>query len=442
MEQPFLPSGARLLYNNPMTLRVRWLAVLLVACLSAGCGRRAAPGPTEIVYWTGWSGHELDVQQQLVAEFNRSHPDIRVRMLSVFGSYQKVRIAFAGGDVPDVCSAVWSDELAGYAMRGALTPLDAYLEGSGRSASEFAPGAWDMLRYHDRTWGLVATLNADFIAYNKNAFAAKGLRPPANLAEFEAVNRALTTRAPDGAYKSYGMRPSGLLSWAYVFGGHWYEPETGRVTADHPRNVAALRWLRSFAREHDIRRMEAFESAFGSSETPSGPFFTGKQAMWPTGPWAAEFIRRYAPEDFRYGAFPYPYPPGGRPDCTQLASSIFVIPAAARHKDAAWTFLNWFLSPDVNRRFCESIGNGSALRAVAASPGLQSRPLLKLSARLAGGPNAFGPPAMPIWPTYRAEIARAEDEAVHGDADPGALLNAVQARITRDLARAQREAVY
>jgi multiple sugar transport system substrate-binding protein len=429
-----------------MTARTGWLftsiLVLCAALAFTGCARSDAPGPTEIVYWTGWSGHELDVQQKLVDEFNRTHPHIRVRMLSVFGSYQKVRIAFAGGDVPDVCSAVWSDELAGYAMRGALTPLDDFLKASGRDASEWEPGTWNMLQYHGRTWGLVATINAGFIVYNKKGFAERGLQPPPTTAAFEAVNRALTTRAPNGAYKTYGMRPSGLLEWGYVFGGHWYEPASGTVTANHPRNVAALRWLQSFARDYDIRRMEAFESTFGSSETPSGPFFTGKQMMWPTGPWAAEFIRRYAPAGFEYGAFPNPAPPGGREDCTTLGSSTVVIPAAARNKEAAWTFLNWFTSPDVNRRFCAAIANGSPLKVVAASESIQSQPLLRFSARLTGGKNAFGPPEMPIWPTYRAEISRAEDQAVHGDADPKALLDAVQHKITRDLDRARGEAVY
>ncbi|HEY3265830.1 MAG TPA: ABC transporter substrate-binding protein [Armatimonadota bacterium] len=431
-----------------MPKRRKWFSLLAagaVAFLLPGCGRQAKSGPTEIVYWTGWSGFELELQHKMVDEFNRTHPNIHVRILSVFnatGDNQKVHIAMAGGDTPDVCSAVWTNELAGYAMRGALSPLDDFLKASGRRPDEFVPGAWDMLQYHGHTWGLVGTLTANFIVYNKDSFEQKGLRPPTNLAEWEAVNTALTERTPGGSYKAYGMRPSSLMDWAYVFGGHWYEPKTGKVTATDPGNVRALKFLQDFAKKNDIRRMEVFESTFGSNQTPSGPFFTGKQSMQATGPWIEQFIERYAPKNFRYGWFPYPAPPDGRPLCTTLNSSCFVIPAASKHKKEAWTFLNWFLSPKQNEQFCLGIDNGSPLKAVAASPALQKDPLLKYSALIAGGKNAFGPPQMPIWPTYLAEIQRAEDKATHSGGDPYTLLLAVQKKVEKALRDAQREAVY
>jgi ABC-type glycerol-3-phosphate transport system substrate-binding protein len=57
----------------------------VVVALSAGCRSREANRATEIVYWTGWSGHELQIQRQLIDEFNRTHPEIHVDLLSQFG---------------------------------------------------------------------------------------------------------------------------------------------------------------------------------------------------------------------------------------------------------------------------------------------------------------------------------------------------------------------
>jgi multiple sugar transport system substrate-binding protein len=421
--------------------------VVISACaaciLLSGC-RTVLPasGKTEIVYWTGWSGHEFDVLQKLVDEYNNTHPDVHVRMLSVFGSYQKVRIAFAGGDTPDVCSAVWAEELAGYAMRGALTPLDGYLAKSGRSLDEWEPGIRDMVRYHDRTFGLLATVSGDFIVYNKKAFKERNLQPPTNLEEWARVNDTLTVRAKDGSYKTYGMRPNGLVLWAYIFGGHWFEPETGKITATHPKNVEALRFLQDFAKKNDIRRMEAFESTFGSMETTNGPFFVGKQLLLPTGPWIRQFLNRYAPKDLEVGAFPYPAPEGGRKMCSNISGSTWVIPAACKNKDEAWEFLEWMMRPEQNVRFCSQIGNGSGLTEVANMPVMTADPLMKLSAEISGGPNAFGPPQMPVWPAYQAAIARAEDQAVHGNHDPEVLLKQVEVKMERELKRVQREAVY
>jgi len=164
--------------------------------------------------------------------------------------------------------------------------------------------------------------------------------------------------------------------------------------------------------------------------------------MYCTGPWIGRFIERYAPEDFRYGWFAVPAPPGGRENCTTLGSSVFVIPAASKHKQEAWEFLNWFMSPEVNVRFCSEIGNNSPLKAVADMPEMRTDPLLRFSAEIAGGPNAFGPPQMPIWPAYLTAITRAEDQAVHAGKDRKELLDGVQRQIQREWQRAQQEAVY
>jgi len=415
------------------------IAVLLVSTalfVLLGCGRRESSGPVEIVYWTGWSGHELEIQRKLVARFNALHKNIRVKILSVFGSYQKVTIAFAGGDTPDVLSAVWADQLAGYAMRGALTPLDGYLKASGRKPSEWAPGVWRMLQYKGHTYGLAATTNSSFIAYNKDIFQEAGVNhPPRTIAELDQAAAKCTKYDSKGRFIRYGFRPANLVTWAYVFGGSWYDPRTGRITANHPKNVAALRWMQSYAKKYDIRKMQSFESTFGSNETVSGPFFVGKIAMWQTGEWAEQFIKRYA-KGLHWGYFPLPYPPGGRPKAMTLGGSVFVIPAACKHKSEAWEFLNWICGPEAVGDFCYQIGNIPPLRAVANSPRFRKNPLLAFAADLTQSPNAFGPPQMPIWPTYLNEIARAEQFAIYGGQDPKKLLDAVQVKMERELADA------
>lgn len=418
-----------------MRITITILCLALVALVS-GCGERHASGPVEIVYWTGWSGQELEVQRRLVDRFNRTHPHIRVKLLSVFGSYQKVTIAFAGGDTPDVLSAVWADQLAGYAMRGAIEPLDGYMKQSGRKPSEWAPGVWRMLQYQGHTYGLAATTNTSFIAYNKAIFREAGIRTlPKSITDLDAAAAKCTIYDSRGRFVRYGFRPGGLAAWAYVFGGSWYDPETRRISANHPKNVEALRWMASYAKRYDIRKMQGFESTFGSNQTVSGPFFVGKIAMWQTGEWADEHVRRFAP-DLEWGWFPLPYPPGGRPRAMTLGGSVFVIPSACKHKKEAWEFLNYICGPEAVSEFCWEIGNVPPLRAVATSGRFRGSPVLKFAGELISSPNAFGPPEMPVWPTYANEINRAESFAVYGGKDPKKLLDAVQVKMERELADA------
>jgi multiple sugar transport system substrate-binding protein len=426
--------------HNRLSLAGRFSIYLMIGCLilSLSCGVRRSDDATEIIYWTGWSGHELEAQQRLIDEFNRTHSRIRVRLLTQFnsdGSYQKVRIAFAGGATPDVMSTVWANELTAYAMRDVLTPLDDYLRRAGRDLDrEFTPGVARMLRVNGHVYGLAVTTNANFILYNKRIFREVGLdpdRPPRTIDELDRAANACTRYDAQGHFLCYGFRPEGLEMWAYVFGGRWYDPATGQLTANDPRNLAALRWFVSYTKRYDIRRLDAFRSTFGSSETVSGPFFVGKMAMWPTGEWSEEFLRRYAP-GMDYGWFALPSPPGGRPNTTTAGGSVFVIPAACRHKAEAWEFLNWLTSEHAVAEFCAGIKNCPPLKAAGQDPRFQRDPMFRFAVDLVNGPNSFGPPPVPIAPSYSREITRVEDAAMHGG-DPAALLDDLQRRMTRDL---------
>ena len=410
----------------------------------AGCRREGSTRAKEILYWTGWSGHEYDLQRELIGEFNRQHPELKVRLLTQFSStgvYQKVRVALAGGATPHVLSAVWPEELAGYAMRGVLTPLDDLLAESGRSIQEFTPGIRRLVTVNGRVYGLTVTTNTNLIVYNKALFQEVGLnpeRPPSTPDELDEAARRCTKLDSAGRLLRYGFRPLNLDLWAYAFGGGWYDPDSGQVTANHPANVAALTWMAGYNRMFDVRKIQAFTSTFGSNTSATGPFYTGRMAMWQTGEWASEFIRRYGKE-IDWGYFALPAPPGGRPNTTEARGSVFVIPAACKDKQAAWMFLNWITSPEPVTRFCWGIKNTPALIAAGQSPQFQQDPVFRFAVGLAQGKNSFGAPPIPIWSTYKREIQRIEDLCVLGGADPQAQLDQLQRNMARELQRTLEE---
>src|ERR1019366_4334846 len=152
-------------------------------------------------------------------------------------------------------------------------------------------------------------------------------RPPQTPDALLQAARACMIKRADGTIVRYGFRPGDLRTWAYVFGGKWYDPKSGKITANDPHNVAALRWMASFKSFMDPRRADAFQATFGNEKTPNGPFFVGKIAMWQTGEWAGEYLRRYGP-NVKYGYFPLPAPLEGRPASSYVNGSVFVIPKA------------------------------------------------------------------------------------------------------------------
>lgn len=406
---------------------------------------------TVIRYWTGWTGVEMESQKRIIKRFNEQHPDIEVQINTVASSYEKVKIAFASGSPPDVCSAIWADDLASYAMRGALTPLDAYIEKSGRHGDEYMPGVWNMFQYGGHIWALNVTTNSSFMLYNKKMFRDAGLDPekkPRTVVEFDKVNDAMAKFDKNGNVLRFGLRPSNILLWAYVFGGHWYEPDKRLVTANDPHNIKALKWLASYNRKYNCRKIDSFNQVYASGTY--GDQYAGLYGLLSnqvgilfTGEWSYDNIRRYASKDFEYGYFPAPYPEdGGRPNCLTVGGSVFVIPKDSKHKDAAWTFLNYMTQPEQIKEFCMDISNIPPLKKVAMEPEFMDIPMYKFAIDLVSGPNAFGPPQMPTWPYYLAEIQRVEEKAVFGKQDPEKLLNELNTKIQKDIDIALRDAAY
>src|SRR5258707_1250803 len=125
----------------------------------------AFAAPAFLNYWTGWSGFEFDELQKLVDKFNKANPDIFVNMTTVFGQYDKVLTAIAGGNPPDVVSAVWLRQLGGMAGRGGLTPLTDIATKDGGDGKGYFPQFWNAWQWNNQLWGVMVTCNSQMMAY-------------------------------------------------------------------------------------------------------------------------------------------------------------------------------------------------------------------------------------------------------------------------------------
>ncbi len=439
---------------RPCRLKLAYCLLVLLLALSGAVARgsdRGSARSVEITYWTGWSGHELAVQKEIIAAFEQSHPNIRVNVMSVAGSYEKVTISFAAGNPPDLMSSVWLDDLAAYAARGALQPLDPFLQRSGRNVDdEYLPALAQGLRYCGRVWGLMVTVNAQFVVANSRLLREAGLdpnHPIETTQELDVANERLAKFDVGGNLVRFGWRPNDLVLMGHVFGGQWYDTATGKVTADDPRNVEALGYLASYAQKYGAGRLLAYENALSGTNlgyvSDIGNFaglFGGHAGMLLTGEWCEEFIRRYAPKDFEFTVFAIPAPPNGRKNAIRVNGSVFVIPRDAKHPDEAWELLNYLTSPDAVKWFCSGIKNMPPLRRLLEDPAFRSSPIMRFSADLLKNSNALAPPPMPVWSYYVSEINRAQQAAFVRGVDPKQALLEVRQNVEQRLRDALRYA--
>ncbi len=365
-------------------------------------------------YWTGWSGFEFDQLQTLVDQFNTEHPDIFVNMTTVFGQYDKVLTAIAGGNPPDVVSAVWLHQLVSIAARGALTPLTDMAASDGIDGTGYFPQFWDSWKWNDQLWGLMVTCNSQLLAYSPTTFESVGVSsPPKTIAELDDVAMKLEQVDSSGNIQKVGILPAGLPQWGHVFGGTFYDEANQKVTANDPKIVAALDWMAGYWTRLGPEKVAAFISGYGDYMSPQNQFFSGSENITQVGEWFIQFQQQFVPNlDMEMMA--YPAPEGGRENCTTFDGSVFTIPAGVHNPEASWAFIKWLSEDDHMGDFCYAIHNVPPKVAPAGADRFVSDHRFQLALDLLNGPNAFGPDKMPVNDFYSTRLTEAETNVKNG----------------------------
>ncbi len=405
----------------------------------AAGGGAAQTGQTFLNYWTGWSGFEFDELQKLVDKFNGEQKDkIFINMSTVFGQYEKVLTAIAGGNPPDVVSAVWLHQLVSMAARDGLKPLTDYASRDGIDGTGYFPQFWDAWHWNNQLWGMMVTSNSNVIAYRADLYKEVGLdpdSPPKNITELDAAAEKLEKIGSDGTIDRIGLLPAGLSWWGRVFGGNFYDDKNQKITANDPKLIAALEWMASYRKRLGPDKVAAFTSGYGDYMSTQNSFFVGKESMSQVGEWFIEFQHRFAPDlDMRF--MPGPAPEGGRENCTAFGGSVFTIPNGVKNPDGSWEFVKW-LSQDENMGdFCFNIHNVPPKTKPATADRFVSDKRFQLAIDLLSGKNAIGPDKIPVNDTLNTKIAEAETAVFQGQSTAQEVLDRVTQEVQQELDKA------
>ncbi len=449
---------------------VGWGVVTVL--LLAGCGERGEThtpdGRVIIDYWEKWTDFEGDAMQAVVDDFNASQDRIFVRKLTVSQIAQKLMLATAGGNPPDV-AGLFDYNVATYAERGALLPLDTRFEAAGMSADDYIPSVWDVCVHRGHVWALPTTPATVALHWNRQAFRDAGLdpdQPPRSIAELDDMAEKLTVvelerggetvqvrypeltdaekQSKDFRIVKLGFSPNEpgwwKNQWGYWFGAEMWNGQD-EVTADSPENIAAMRWHGGYTEKYGIENMQRFGASFsGSFASPQNPFMDGRVAMVLQGVWMYNFIDRFAPT-LDWAAAPFPsVDPDNLPGVSISSCDVIVIPKGSKHPDAAWEFIRYVNSRQGMERLCLGQRKFSSLREY--SDGFLERhpnPYIEVFIDLANSPNNHTFPQTSIWTEYNIELNVAADRVFGGIATPEEALkytdDRMQWKLDRELRR-------
>ncbi|MCZ4509033.1 extracellular solute-binding protein [Streptomyces sp. ActVer] len=294
-----------------------------------------------------WQEESVDVNKELVKEWNATDPDVKVEYVQ--GSWDSVHdqllTSFEGGEAPDIIHDA-SDDLADFAYGGYLADLRDLLPE--RLKSDIPQRSWETVTFGGGVYGVPFLQEPRVLIANAKWLRESGVRIPTperpwSWDEF----RAITDELGDGDGK-YGVAwplkepVSATLNLSLSTGGQlFHRGADGKVrirfgAGDEvvPRTI------------HDQVNTDgsASSSTLGSGGSDTLPgFFGGKYAMVPLGFSYRQQIVQQAPKGFEWQVLPAP---AGADGLTQgVSPQTLSVAEDSPHKKEAAAFIDFLLQP-------------------------------------------------------------------------------------------------
>lgn len=349
-----------------MNRMLRCLACLLLAWLVAGCARK--DDETVLRFWA--MGREAEVVAELLPEFERENPGVRVEVQAIpwNAAHEKLLTAFAADALPDICQLgnTWIPE---FAALGALTPLQPYVERSQVVVpSDYFPGIWNTNLVERELVGIPWYVDTRLLFYRKDMLRAAGVEaPPRTWDEWRATLAAVKRSVgPDRhailvlvnefeTQLSLGLQSDDPLLRDRDNRGNFESPGFRRALALYAE-MFAKGWAPPVSETQVSNMWEEF--------------FKGNFAFYLSGPWNIREFRKVAPEPLKdqWGTMALPGPDG--PGAGIAGGTSLVLFKDSPRKQLSWKLVEFLSRPDIQQRFYALIGDLPPRRSTWTHPAL------------------------------------------------------------------------
>jgi len=402
-----------------------WPLVLLAACHSSTA--------VTLDFWG--LGREGEVVAQLVPEFERENPGVRVRVQQIpwTAAHEKLLTAYVGRSTPDVAQLgnTWVPE---FVALGALLPLDSAIARSRVvHPADYFTGIWATNVVDRAVYGVPWYVDTRILFYRRDLLAQAGFAaPPRSWAEWLRAMAALKAR--DGPHR-----------WPiYVPTNEWQPIVTLALQAGSPilKDTAQYGAFTDppFRRAFDFYAdlyTRGYAPRVGITEVGNiyQEFARGTYAMWITGPWnIGEFRRRLPPNQQKiWATAPMPGPEGAASGVGLAGGSSLVVYRASRHQAEAWKLVEYLSRVDLEERFYRLSGDLPARRDAWRDPVLAADAAAR--AFYEQLERVVPTPPVPEWELIATRIFDYGEQAIRGGVPRDTALARLEREVNQILAR-------
>lgn len=337
----------------------------LAACSASG---NEADGPVTIEFFHRWPNEPKHTYfTELVAEFEKQNPDIKVETENVLNdAYKdKVKVVAGSSDAPDVLFSWSGSFLEELVQAGDIMDLDSWLEENPDIRDRFYPSQLTPFEIDGGQYALPVDMQAKLFFYNKDVFEKLGLEAPTTWDEFltvlDTIKKSGTTPIEFGAKEQWTIAHYiGTLNQRVlpqkVFDAD-QDPAKGTF-----QNAGYTTALERFAQL--TKYMNPDMTAIGHEAARNAWIAGDAPIMYLQG----SEVNYFQDVDFPYGTFNFPSVAGGDGDPKQLtgAPEGFAVSAKTKHPKEALRFLDFMLSKANGTAFTEKTGELSAVKGAVA----------------------------------------------------------------------------
>ena len=335
-----------------LTKSLAGLALAAMMAFTAAVATAQAAVELSMYYPVAVGGPLTKIVDDMVADFEKEHPDIKVKAIYA-GNYNDARIkalAALKSGKPAQLSVMFSIDIYELIEQDAIVAFDDIVETGEEKAwlKSFYPALMGNGITQGKTWGIPFQRSTIVMYYNKDAFREAGLdpeAPPANWSKFVESGKKLVKKDASGRVERWGaMIPStGYPYWMFgaltMQNGQVLMSGDGKQTYfDDPAVVGALQFWVDLGRKHQV--MPAGTIEWG---TLRQQFLEGKTAiMWhSTG--NLTVVKKKAKFDFGVAMLPASKRRG-----TPTGGGNFYIfkQTTPEERKAALTLIKWMTQPE------------------------------------------------------------------------------------------------
>lgn len=398
--------------RRPWSVRaIAAAGVILLAALA--CSFRRDSGIVVVEFWG--LGREGEVVAELVPEFERLNPGIRVEVQQIpwTAAHEKLLTAHVGESLPDLAQMgnTWIPE---FHLVGALENLSSRIDASDVIVqADYFQGIWETNLIGEDAFGIPWYVDTRVLFYRKDILQAAGFdHPPRTWSEWVRMCEQLKANSDRASFYPL-LLPT----------NEWPQPVVLALQTESPFVSDDAN-----AQFHDPRFLEAFDFYLEFFRRGFAPVISGSQianlyqqfgegefAMFITGPWNVGEMRRRLPEDLQssWTTAPMPAPDGEPyPGASLAGGSSLVLFRNSENPDAAWKFIEFLSEPANQARFYELTGDLPARKSAWHVPVLaEDQEIQAFRVQLE---NTVALPGIPEWERIATMIFEEGELAARG----------------------------